>query len=163
MIRSFQEIKEKISKVPQMKKISIAKAESESVIRAIMEVEKLHIAKGIFVGDSEKIKAIANEIDYKIDPESIIHETDEIKIAEKSVQLINDGKADVLMKGQISTPILMKAVLNKENGLRTGEVLSHVAIADTPSIIARITLSDSAFAIDIFFICGTLEIFSFIS
>jgi len=142
MIRSFQEIKEKISKDPQMKKISIAKAESESVIRAIMEVENLHIAKGIFVGDSEKIKAIAKEIDYKIDPDFIIHETDDLKIAQKSVQLINDGKADVLMKGQISTPVLMKAVLNKENGLRTGEVLSHVAIADTPAYDKLLVFSD---------------------
>ncbi|MBN2281329.1 MAG: phosphate butyryltransferase [Candidatus Marinimicrobia bacterium] len=142
MIHSYTEIKEKICKVRQMKKISIAKAESESVIRAVMEVEKLHIARGLFVGDAEKIKTIAHEVGFAIDPEFIIHETDDEKIAQKSVQLINDGKADVLMKGQISTPILMKAVLNKDNGLRTGEVLSHVAVAETPTYPKLLVFSD---------------------
>lgn len=142
MIKSYQEIKEKISHIKQIKKISIANAESESVIRAIMEVEKLNIAKGIFVGNAEKIKAIAKNIDYKIDEDAIIHETDDKRIAAKAVQLINDGKADVLMKGQIMTPVLMKAVLNKENGLRTGEVLSHVAVAEVPTNEKLLIFSD---------------------
>ena len=142
MIKSYQQIKEKITHIQNIKKISIAKAESESVIRAIMEVEKLNIAKGIFVGDSEKIKAIAKNLDYKIDEDAIVHETDDVLIAEKSIQLINDGKADVLMKGQILTPTLMKAVLNKEKGLRTGEVLSHVAVAEVPTYEKMLIFSD---------------------
>ena len=142
MIQSFQEIKEKISNVKDLKKISVGKAESESVIRAIMEVEKLHIAKGIFVGDSRKINSIAKELNYKIDPESIIHETDDETIAKIAIDLVNQGKADVLMKGQISTPILMKAVLNKEKGLRTDEVLSHVAVAEVPSYNKLLVVSD---------------------
>ncbi len=142
MIKTFQQIKEKISDIKKIKKISIAKADSESVIRAIMEVEKLNIAQGVFVGDKYKITAIAKSIDYKINPDAIIHETDDKKIAEKSIQLINDGQADVLMKGQISTPILMKAVLDKENGLRTGEVLSHVAVTEVPTYHKLLVLSD---------------------
>lgn len=142
MIKSFQEIKEKITHIKHIKKISIAKAESESVIRAIMEVEKLNIAKGIFVGDAEKIKAIAKNLDYKIDEDAIIHETDDCLVAKKAVELVNDGKADVLMKGQISTPTLMKAVLDREKGLRTGEVLSHVAVAEVPTYEKLLVFSD---------------------
>jgi len=142
MIKTYQELKEKIIHLKDLKKISIAKAESESVIRAIMEVEKLHIAKGIFVGDSQKIKAIADQLNYNIDDEAIIHEPDEVKAAETAVRLINEGKADVLMKGQISTPIIMKAVLNKEKGLRTGEVLSHVAVAEVPAYDKLMVISD---------------------
>jgi phosphate butyryltransferase len=142
MIKTYQELKEKIIHLKDLKKISIAKAESESVIRAIMEVEKLHIAKGIFVGDSQKIKAIADQLNYNIDNEAIIHEPDEVKAAETAVKLINEGKADVLMKGQISTPIIMKAVLNKEKGLRTGEVLSHVAVAEVPAYEKLMVISD---------------------
>ena len=142
MLKSFKDIKDKITHIKELKKISIAKAESESAIRAIIEVEKLHIAKGIFIGDAEKIKAIAQKLNFKIDDEYIIHETDDIKIAEKSVQLINDGKADVLMKGQISTPVLMKAVLNKAHGLRTGEVLSHVAVSEVPTYHKLLIFSD---------------------
>ena len=142
MIKSFQEIKEKISNITEMKKISIANAESESVIRAIMEVEKLHIAKGIFIGNAEAIKKIAERLDYNIDTNAIIHETDDKAIAEKAVKLINDGKADVLMKGQISTPTLMKAVLDRDNGLRTGEVLSHVAVSEVPTYDKLLVFSD---------------------
>ncbi|MFP4548412.1 MAG: phosphate acyltransferase [Fidelibacterota bacterium] len=142
MIKSFQEIKEKISNITEMKKISIANGESESVIRAIIEVEKLHIAKGIFIGNAAAIKKIAKDLDYNIDPKAIIHETDDKAIAEKAVKLINDGEADVLMKGQISTPVLMKAVLDRDNGLRTGEVLSHVAVTEVPTYDKLLVFSD---------------------
>ena len=46
----------------------------------------------------------------------------------KAVELVSSGKAHMVMKGLVDTSIILKAVLNKEVGLRTGNVLSHVAV-----------------------------------
>ncbi len=148
MLKNYQDIKEKVINIKELKKIVIANPDSFSVIRALKEVEKYNIAEGLYVGNAENIKSIAKDMDFEIDDSRIYNVTDEKAIAKKSIELIRSGQGDVLMKGMVSTPVLMKAVLDKENGLRTGEVLSHVAVASIPTYHKMLIFSDGGININ---------------
>ncbi len=133
MLKSFQDIQNAVINSEKKKTISIAMADDLSVLEAAKVVEERGIANFLLVGNRMKIKEISRVVGYNIKEDNIVEAETAEEIAAKSVELVNDGKADILMKGHISTPILMKAVLNKEKGLRTGEVLSHVAAVEVDS------------------------------
>jgi len=133
MIKSYQDILKAVQASKRKKTISIAMADDPSVLEAIKAIDEKGIAHAVLVGDGERIKAIAEEVNYHVTDDMIVHATEDTEIAFKAVEQIRTGKADILMKGHISTPILMKAVLDRETGLRKGGVLSHVAVAEVPT------------------------------
>lgn len=64
--------------------------------------------------------------------------------AAKSVELIREGKAEILMKGSLHTDELMGAVVSREGGLRTGRRISHVFIMDIPTYHKPLIVTDGA-------------------
>ena len=142
MIKSYQDILTTVQANRRKKTISVAMADDLSVLEAIKAIDEKGIAHAVLVGDSERIKAIANNVNYHISGDMIVHAAEETEIAFKAVEQIRTGKADILMKGHISTPILMKAVLDRETGLRKGSVLSHVAVAEVPTYPKMLIASD---------------------
>ena len=74
----------------------------------------------------------------------IIHETEVAKVGEICTQLVNSDKASVMMKGLVSSSDYMRAILNKEKGLRSGRLLSHVALFDLPTYHKFLTVTDAA-------------------
>jgi phosphate butyryltransferase len=116
--------------------IAVAAAEDEEVIEAVTEALKRGLANFILFGDKEKISMILNSKDVEIKNSNknlkIVHADSSVLAAEMAVRAVSNKDATVLMKGNIPTSVLLKAVLNKEYGLRTGNVLSHVAVFEVP-------------------------------
>ncbi len=116
--------------------IAVAAAEDEEVIEAVTEALKRGLANFILFGDKEKINMILNAKDVGIKNSNkklkIVHADSSVLAAEMAVRAVSNKDATVLMKGNIPTSVLLKAVLNKEYGLRTGNVLSHVAVFEVP-------------------------------
>jgi len=128
MIRNLNEIIEKAIK-EKKKKIVVAAAEDDAVLQAVDQARKKGIAEFILVGDEEKIRNIANEYNIDLDEYEIIREKDIKKSVNIAAKLVSQGKADILMKGLVDTSIIMKAVLNREYGLRIeGNTLSHISV-----------------------------------
>jgi len=125
MVKTFDDIR-KLAKERGKKVISIAMPESLSILEAVKELKKEGMIDAVLVGDSENIKKLLDDVRLDIDRKNIIHATDPVEAGYLSVQATKDGAADILMKGRIPTPDLMKAVLDKEKGLRKGKLLSHV-------------------------------------
>jgi phosphate butyryltransferase len=96
----------------------------------------------VLIGDKEKIKKILKNLNVEFDEDSIISTNSDQEAAEKTVELINENKADFIMKGKLQTADLLKAVVNKEKGLRTGKVMSHVAILEVPTYHKLISITD---------------------
>jgi len=96
------------------------------------------------VGDKDKIESISKEIGFDLTNVEIFHEPNPVKASVKAVALIREGVAEVLMKGHVATGPLLKAVLDKENGLRKGATLSHVAFYETSFYHKLIGVSDAA-------------------
>ncbi len=123
-MKNFEELL-KLAKEKGPKKVSVIAAHDEVIIEALKVAHKEGIVEPILIGDEEKIKKIAGDIDWEI-----IHETSEKEAALKGVSLVSSGKSDMVLKGKLPTSVFLKAVLDKEVGLRTGRLLSHVVVLE---------------------------------
>lgn len=128
----------------QKKKLVLAAAQDQNAIEAVVEASNNGIVDVILVGDAPKIREIFDLLGYDIAGYEIVNEPDFDKAAAISVQMVSEKKADILMKGLLSTSSLLKAVLNKEWGLRSGELLSHLALFEIPTYHKIIALTDAA-------------------
>lgn len=141
MIKNFDELIEIVKQQPKMK-LAVAAAEDDEVLVAVDEATKLGIVDAILVGDKEKINKIAHENGIDISKFEIIA-TDNLKdSARVAVSLVADNIADFLMKGLIGTADLLKAVLDKEKGLRGSGLLSHVMVYSVPTYHKLLFLTD---------------------
>lgn len=143
MIKNFEDIL-LAAKERGPKKIAVAVAEDSHVLEAVWDAKKKNIADAYLVGDREKIEEIAKEINMDIKKFEIIHETDIKEAARKAVKLVSSGKAQIVMKGLLSTADIMRAVLDKEIGLRGESVLSHVAVFEVNGYERLFYVTDAA-------------------
>ena len=140
-MKSLDELKLKL-KEQEMRKLAVAASQDYEVLKAVVDAYKEGIAEPILIGDIEKTKEIAKEYNLEIDKFECINCTELVESAQVAVKYVNEGKADFVMKGIIDTAILLKEVLNKEYGLRTDSLLSHVMVYQVPTYHKLIFLTD---------------------
>ncbi len=143
MFRTLEELVEAARGQGPMQ-IAIAAAQDPDVIEAIKLSQELGLAKGIFVGDPQKIGLLADGAGLRIPDVQLVPETDDIAAARKAIALVRDGRASLLMKGKIKTSDLLRAVLDKGDGLRAGRLLSQVVVFQVPGVERLMLLTDSA-------------------
>ena len=141
MIKNFKELLE-TAKSQKIMKIVIAAAQDEDVIKAVSQAKEIGIAEPVLVGDKAKIVSIMYELGIPSGEFEIMDEPDLIQAARKSVKLVREGKGDFLMKGILQTADIMRAVLDKEEGLRTDNLISHVMVYEVPSYNKLLYLTD---------------------
>lgn len=124
-------------------KIVVAAAHDDNVLASLKEVYEKGYAEPILIGDKEKIFRIADDIKLDISRINIIKEMDDIQSARIAVNMINRGEAEVLMKGYLHTSELLRVVLDKEKGLRTKNVLSHIGIFEIDSYPKLLMVTDA--------------------
>lgn len=126
------------------KKIAVAAAEDDHVLHAINEAKKAGVVEPIFVGHTEKINEIAKRENIDIAGIRIVDEPNPSVAAKRAVEFCVSGETQILMKGLVSTADFLRAVLNKEVGLRTNDLLSHIGIFELPSYHKLLGLTDAA-------------------
>ncbi|PFM41851.1 phosphate butyryltransferase [Bacillus cereus] len=127
------------------KTVAVAVAEDHEVIEAVAKAIQLQLAQFRLYGNQEKIMGMLQEHRLQTSEHiEVIAATSSAEAAELSVKAVRNGEADVLMKGNIPTANILKAVLNKEWGLRKGSVLSHVAAFEVPNYDHLIFVTDAA-------------------
>ncbi|MBT3301546.1 MAG: bifunctional enoyl-CoA hydratase/phosphate acetyltransferase [Bacteroidetes bacterium] len=126
----------------EIKTVVVAAAEDLHVMEAIQKAIEKKIINAVLVGHKEKIEKIAQSLNFDLTNIEIYPENDPLKSCTKAVELIHDKKASILMKGLVSTAGLLKAVLNKEKGLRKNEVLSHMSVFESPYYHKLLGISD---------------------
>lgn len=144
MIKNFKEVLQKAKSI-KTKKIAVAVAQDRPVLEAVMDAKEQGIAEAILVGDKKKIEEVASEIGMDLSKFEIVEEKDIKKAAMKAVELVSTGKTDMLMKGLIDTASFLRAVLNKEIGLRAGMLMSHVGVFEVPGYDRLLLITDAAF------------------
>jgi len=135
----FKQDKEK-----QKKKLVLAVAHDKHALEAIKAAHHNNCIEPVLVGDSEKIKEIAAEINFDLSNVEVIDKKDKIEAVELSIKLVRQGAAQILMKGNVPTANLLKGVLNKEWGLRTGSILSHLALFEIKDYHKLLGVTDVA-------------------
>ena len=143
MIKSFAELVERAQKLgPAM--VVVIEAHNPDVLESLKDAEPRGLAKPILVGDPAKIERVAREVGYHVRPETLLPAADEDESLRLSIDLVRDGKADFLMKGKVTTAKMIRGVLDKERGLRTGRLLSQVALFQVAHIPRLLILTDAA-------------------
>lgn len=127
MIKTLEGLLERVKSLPKMK-LAVAAAEDREVLHAVFDAKEAGIITPVLVGDVEKIEKIAAELGFSLEGVEVLRGDDLADSAMKAVKLVSQGQADFVMKGLLDTSILLKAVLDKEYGLRTDSLLSHVMV-----------------------------------
>ncbi len=143
MLKKLSELHE-MARKHSCRRLVLAAAHDAHAMGAVINAYKNELVDGVFIGDEETIRAIALEKSYDLSSFTIINEPDNAKAAARAVKMVKDGDAEILMKGNLGTAVLLKAVLNKEYGLRTGEQISHLAVFELPTYHKLIALTDAA-------------------
>lgn len=141
MIKNFKELIE-VAKEQKTMRLSVAAAQDEDVLISVCEAAEIGLVEPILVGNVDEIKNIAKLNNLDISGYEIISANELSDAAKIAVELVSKGKADFVMKGLIDTAILLKAVLDKEIGLRTDSQLSHVMVYEIPAYHKLIYLTD---------------------
>ena len=148
MIKKLDDIFNELKLCDKKAVLSVAAAHDEEVLLAVKDACEMDIIKATLIGEEDKIRKIASEINFNLDNVEVIDESDLKLCAEKAVKLVSSGKADYVMKGLLDTSIILKEVLNKEYGLRTDSLLSHVMIYEVPLYHKLLILTDGGMNID---------------
>ncbi|CCC57901.1 MULTISPECIES: phosphate butyryltransferase [Caloramator] len=141
MIRNFDELLDAVRGRKKMK-LSVAAANDVEVLLAVENARSLGLIDAVLVGDAEDIKKIADENNIDLSNYEIVDVKNLVESARVAVSLVSQGKADFLMKGLIGTADLLRAVLDKEIGLRTNNLLSHVMVYSVETYHKLILLTD---------------------
>ncbi|HTY07901.1 MAG TPA: phosphate butyryltransferase [Candidatus Edwardsbacteria bacterium] len=146
MIKSFADLmKEAKAKGP--KKVAVAVAQDEVVLEALAMAIKERIAAPLLFGDKKAIEEAAAKAKVSLAGWDITDIKDMAEASKAAVQAVSSGRADFLMKGLVATSTFLKAVLDKEVGLRTGRLLSHVAVIEAPGYPKIVFLTDGGMCV----------------
>lgn len=130
VIHSIQEIYQLIKEMPA-KKVAVAQAADSHVLQAVAEAYNEGYIDAVLIGNTEKIKEIAVENDIDLRPFELLEAPDDEGAAKMAVKMVHDHRADVVMKGLMESGTFLRAVLNKEYGLRKeGNVISAIAVVE---------------------------------
>lgn len=125
---SLKQIEKLIEGKQAAAKIAVVAAHDMDVLSSVKEVYEKGYAEPLLIGDREGILRIADEIGMDISHVTIIKELEDAQSARIAVDLINGGEANILMKGYLHTAELLRITLDKEKGLRAGNLISHVSV-----------------------------------
>jgi phosphate butyryltransferase len=143
ILKKLKDLGEIVKNQPK-KRLVLAAAQDSFSLSAVMNAARDNVIEPVLIGDKAEIISLAKASGFSLDGVTIIDEPDTEKAVEIAVKIANRGEADVLMKGKVGTSTLLKAVLNKEWGLRTGNLLSHFALFEVETYHKLIAVTDVA-------------------
>jgi phosphate butyryltransferase len=124
--------------------IAVAAAHDPDVIEALKHARELGLAEGILVGRGIEIRALCREAGFDIPDSQIVNESEPAAAVRQAIALVREGRAKLLMKGKIATASLIRALLDKDAGLRSNRQLSQVVVFQVPGFDRLMLLTDAA-------------------
>ena len=116
----------------------------ESALMGAVEAAQKGLIDPFLVGPAAKIKEVADSAGLDVGNLNIVDTQHSHASAVRAVELVREGKAEILMKGSLHTDELMSAIVSREGGLRTGRRISHVFIMDVPTYHKVLLITDAA-------------------
>lgn len=122
--------------------ISVAAAHDDVTLQAVVETRRFGIADAVLVGHEAEIRECLTALGESPDDYRIIHADSVPDCAKAAVREVKEGRASFLMKGLLGTADLMRAVLDRENGLRTNNLIAHCMLHETPAYPRMFIITD---------------------
>lgn len=132
MLNTIASILKAAAAAPEKRTIAVAAAHDRDVLEAVAEARRAGIAQAILTGNSEKIREILACLGERPQDYCIAEAESDAQCAALAVAAVREGRANFLMKGLLGTGDLMRAVIDRDTGLRTGRLISHVMLYEVP-------------------------------
>jgi len=142
--KSLAEIMELAQARKKPKTVAVAAAENDHALEAVLKAKKDGVVDPILIGNKTKILTILDKLGESIEEGRIFDTPDDGASARKAVQLVNQGDADFLMKGALNTSDLLRAVLDKTDGLPHGKVVTQMSLVELPLYHKILIINDAA-------------------
>jgi phosphate butyryltransferase len=142
-MKDFDEMLALVEPQP-LRKIAVACAQDAAVIEAVPEALRRNVAETALVGDEEQIRDIASSVGADLSGATVVNEPGDLQAVAAATRMVSEGQADILMKGFIHTDDFLRGVLDKEHGLRTGSIMSHVFIVEARELEKFVFVTDGA-------------------
>ena len=143
MITSLKQLLEEAKKGKPLT-LAVAVAEDPAVLEAVFMAEDEGLAKPLLFGNKAAIEKFCEEGGFAGRDPEIVDAEDKPDACNKAAAAVRDGKADLIMKGLVDTGVVMKAVLNRDNGLRTGKIISHSLLMEVAGFDRLFLVTDCA-------------------
>jgi phosphate acetyltransferase len=143
MIRRLEELVALAQEKPPSR-VAVASAAHRLVLESLQRAVGLGLIDPLLVGRADDIRREAEAIDWHLSDEQIVPTETNKLAATAAVDLVREGKADVLMKGYLHTDEMLHAVLRRETGLRTDRLLTHVFVVEVPTYHKLLLITDAA-------------------
>ena len=142
MFHTFDELQQKVRHFPRRKRVAVVAAAEEHVLEAVDRAYREQIVEPILIGDAATIAEHLERLGTAL-PAAAIRSVDSAHDAAMlAVQLVRSGEADVLMKGRLHTAELMRVVVDRTHGLRTRQLMSHIAFLEIPTYHKLLAITD---------------------
>lgn len=146
VIATFASMGQRLSQMGRQRLV-VAAAHDEDVLQAVSRASQMDITAPILIGRADRIQQTAKTRGIDLSAFRIIDEADDARACQLAVQMIREGEADAIMKGLVGTAVLLKAILNKETGIRDRALLSHIGLFFIPGIDRFVMVTDAAMSI----------------
>ncbi len=124
-------------------RLVVAGAENASALETAVMAHERGLAESVLFGDADAILAVAQDEGLSLEGIEIVDQPDGPSAVAASLDRIKAGHADILMKGQVSTHVLLKGVLDRKYGFRTDRALSHISAFNVPGEERILIISDA--------------------
>lgn len=141
-LTSMQDFLEIVKKKSVVKNVAVPGAADDHVLEAVFEGEKLGLIKPILIDKAEEVKKVLKEMGKNPEDYEIINADTPEECGTTAVNLVREGKANVILKGLLETKDVLKPVVNKETGIGLGGVMSIVAFTELPTYHKLLVLTD---------------------
>ncbi|MGB9661899.1 MAG: bifunctional enoyl-CoA hydratase/phosphate acetyltransferase [Moorellaceae bacterium] len=142
VIKSFQDILDTLQGQSEKRTVAVVGAEDSHTLKAVIAAWEDGLITPILLGDRQEIGAVLASFGRKDTEVEIIDLKDPEEGAREAARLVKKGKADCIMKGRIHTGALMRVLLDKESDLRTGRLISLVALMEIPTYPKLLGITD---------------------
>ena len=141
-LKNFDQLVADLKGMEARRVMAVAGAGEAHVLEAVLDAKDQGLADAILVGDPGKVRELLRSMDRNPSDFAIEDVPAGMTPAEAAVELIKKGDANFLMKGLVETSDLLRPVVKKENGLRTGRTMSHLAFDSLPTYHKIIVSTD---------------------
>ena len=139
MLQNFESIHDRLKQQPTRPVLGVVAANDENTIEGALEAAEAGLVRPLLIGDADVIEGILKDMGKTCD---ILDVKDPADAAKEAVRLVREGNIQILMKGHIETGPMLKAVVDKENGIGTGKLMTHIAFLEIPNYHKLLAVTD---------------------
>ena len=143
-IRSFQGLLALARKATDHKRLVLAAADTEEGLKCVHQAQRRGLIGPILVGDRQRIRRLCRGLKISLAGVELVDVPDPQQAARRAVAMCRRGQADILMKGNVHTAVILRAILDRDKGLGQGGLLSNTTVFESPRERRLMFMADPA-------------------